>query len=654
MQLFAFILLDSFLDTLSESMLFRNISEILVCAAASFEQVRKWLRRRKQHRMCFYSSNLKEMKREAVSKEQEKNAKQRGRTIDSYFSQSAESQSVGLSVYGKTEEEKAVSGEKTFDMCCSCQVRSFDTHHDLLFSFQSSGYDLTNIDEASYLYYTTSCLADTFRKISKRYPKQFTELFATRPYLLLLQFGDRSLAEIFGLSTPSFSRTDEDILRILQITSNIPERSLEVIPALGFIVRILQTSQKAFQQWVSTRSDTADILQRFFLFCIRLCSVLVECDNKHGQLLIGEVIGLLGAIAPERFEQKVMDTTIQPLLTDFDLARYMIKRYFVKDLKGLPDRKIHNRIAVTVQHLLRFIHIQVTKSTEKLSNDDAMNAKIEKIREDLAKQPLTDLSSLPSYLIELFSSDDLNVISQYWKTEYSSRKEALGDSSGFDKLPCKNYAKWITRFTDRLISLCILKDKEEYPQSRFSTCTLANLTLESTLKRNGSTGEIDSENAKPLEGRVIFLFRSLLSPECSDKVSYLFVHALSFALFYFYGKGEASTTESISSTTPHLEQQQQQPPSNPFFSKLADYINSILDHCNASSDNEMQHCCSDLLAGLDTLQSWAMTYEYRGKTAENVSWKSKGKILNQFLAMIDRRQIIRVAKQLGQYERAIK
>ena len=68
----------------------------------------------------------------------------------------------------------------------------------------------------------------------------------------------------------------------------------------------------------------------------------------------------------------------------------------------------------------------------------------------------------------------------------------------------------------------------------------------------------------------------------------------------------------------------------------------------------MQHCCSDLLAGLDTLQSWAMTYEYRGKTAENASWKSKGKILNQFLAMIDRRQIIRVAKQLGQYERAIK
>ena len=345
-----------------------------------------------------------------------------------------------------------------------------------------------------------------------------------------------------------------------------------------------------------------------------------------------------------------MDTTIQPLLTDFDLARYMIKRYFVKDLKGLPDRKIHNRIAVTVQHLLRFIHIQVTKGTEKLSNDDAMNAKIEKIREDLAKQPLTDLSSLPSYLIELFSSDDLNVISQYWKTEYSSRKEALGDSSGFDKLPCKNYAKWITRFTDRLISLCILKDKEEYPQSRFSTCTLANLTLDSSLKRNGSTGEIDSENAKPLEGRVIFLFRSLLSPECSDKVSYLFIHALSFALFYFHGKGEANTTESVSSTTPHLEQ----PPLNPFFSKLADYINSILDHCNASSDNEMQHCCSDLLAGLDTLQSWAMTYEYRGKTAENASWKSKGKILNQFLAMIDRRQIIRVAKQLGQYERAIK
>ena len=68
----------------------------------------------------------------------------------------------------------------------------------------------------------------------------------------------------------------------------------------------------------------------------------------------------------------------------------------------------------------------------------------------------------------------------------------------------------------------------------------------------------------------------------------------------------------------------------------------------------MQHCCGDLLAALDTLDSWAMTYEYKGTTTGNSAWQTKGRVLHQFLGMIDRRQVIRVAKLLGQYERAIK
>ena len=647
MQLFAFILLDSFLDTLSENMLLRVLSEIMVCAAASFEQVKRWLGSTRHHTMIFHSSNLQAMKREALNREQEKNTKPRERTIDSYFSQNSESQKSYLLVYG-VQEKSDIQQEKPLGACCSFQTNSYCTHQDSLFGFNTNGYDLTSVDEASYLFNTSSYLADTFRKISQRYPQQFNELITSRPYLLMMQFGDRSLTDIFNIPFPSLSRTAEDILSMMQIATNIPERSLEVVPALGFISRVLYVSQKTFQQWISTRSGALDILQRFFLYCIKLCSVLVETGNKHGQLLVGEVIGLLGAIAPERFEKRVVDTSIQPLLTDFDLARYMIKRYFVKDLKGLPNRRIHNRIAVTVQYLLRFIHIQVTASVNKLSNDDGMNKKIDAIRAALVNQGNLDSSNLPSYLTDLFSGDDLSVISQYWKTEYSSRKEGLGDSSGFEGLSCKNYAKWITRFTSRLISLCMRKEKEEHPHSRF-TCSLASLNSELSLRQNGSLAETDMEGETP-DGFVIFLFRSLLSPECADKVSYLFVHALSFALFYFNGMSDSHDTDSASSTTPRLDQSVV----HPFFTKLSDYINSTLGHCDASSDNEMQHCCGDLLAALDTLDSWAMTYEYKGTTTGNSAWQTKGRVLHQFLGMIDRRQVIRVAKLLGQYERAIK
>ena len=290
----------------------------------------------------------------------------------------------------------------------------------------------------------------------------------------------------------------------------------------------------------------------------------------------------------------------------------------------------------------------MTASVNKLSNDDGMNKKIDAIRAALVNQGNLDSSNLPSYLTDLFSGDDLSVISQYWKTEYSSRKEGLGDSSGFEGLSCKNYAKWITRFTSRLISLCMRKEKEEHPHSRF-TCSLASLNSELSLRQNGSLAETDMEGETP-DGFVIFLFRSLLSPECADKVSYLFVHALSFALFYFNGMVDSHDTDSASSTTPRLDQSVV----HPFFTKLSDYINSTLGHCDASSDNEMQHCCGDLLAALDTLDSWAMTYEYKGTTTGNSAWQTKGRVLHQFLGMIDRRQVIRVAKLLGQYERAIK
>ena len=110
-------LLDSFLDTLSEAMLFRLFSEVLVCVAGAFERMTSFLAHLAPQDPEFLALDPAEWKQRCVVNRGESKSSQ-PHTIDSYFSQSndpnnteraVEETGIILSIYG-SEEKGDVSG----------------------------------------------------------------------------------------------------------------------------------------------------------------------------------------------------------------------------------------------------------------------------------------------------------------------------------------------------------------------------------------------------------------------------------------------------------------------------------------------------------------------------------------------------------------
>lgn len=85
---------------------------------------------------------------------------------------------------------------------------------------------------------------------------------------------------------------------------------------------------------------------------------------------------------------------------------------------------------------------------------------------------------------------------------------------------------------------------------------------------------------------------------------------------------------------------------------LSDYINTVLKKCDILSENEYRHCCSEILVSLNTLKAWRLQYQVMSGRMKDVAWL--GEMLKGFLSLIDRIQVIRVAKILGQYEYALR
>lgn len=624
-------------------MLSRVLSEIIVCVSASFEKCSQWLKKTPQTHIEFNHGSLEEFKKVAIERESASSLAKptQERTIDSFFLQkTVEPTEVVMTVYGEEKNQKRVSSQKSWAFPGQCCTFSPVAHvYDNLYSFESNGDATEMIDIAKYVEDTSAYFTETLRHISSQHPKLFEELLQQRPYLFFLRFGDYSLYDVVNRDVPSsllsFTVTTDQLISLFQLICNIPELSLEIVPAMGYASLLLKNSQKVFQQWIAPMTAIPSIVQQFYYYCIRLSSVAVTNHSHHTQLLIGEVLGLLGAIAPERFESQVNEDTVQLHLTDFELALTMIKRFFVKDLMGLPKREIQNRLALTVQRLLRFLYEKLCSCRiEDLTADSRIRSLFRKEQEK-KENSTVEGDYFPERLRLLFSEEELSVISQYWKTEYSIRKEGSDHTKGFEGISVKNYAKWITKCSFRLISLC---PKEEEPSTQpLETQSGRSSTLD--VNSASSTNELKAIQSND---SVVYVFRTLLTPLCADRVSFLFPHIIQFALFYHYKHYNDSGAESPQNLV------------SPFISSFASYCNDLLHRCDITSDNEVQHCCSDLLGALNTLEAWSRKYRLLSIRNPKATYKTKSEIIDAFLSQLDHRQIIRVAKILGQYERALK
>ena len=592
--------------------------------------------------------------------------------------------------------------------------------------------------------------AATLRRIAARHPATFPSLLHSRPYLFLLRFGDHSIADMLQISPPCSlsqpAKSAEELAAFMRTLVATPELSLEVVPAVGYLALLLRTSQRVYQRWLAQQPLLPDVVQQCFLFCLRLASFFVASGNQYAQRLLGEVLGLMGAAAPERFAALAREDGVQPQLGEFDLARGMIRRFFVKDLMGLPRSEIQNRIAFTVQSLLRFLQARMeTEPLERLTSDRELLLRArEERRKEVANQSVhqsinqsvdqttkqsninpsstnpsstnpsstkqsninpttnpssinpttnpsninpttnpsninpttnpsptdslpTEEDSLPPSLRILFTPEELSVISQYWSTEYSLRsdKQRAERSRGFEGISCKNYAKWVTKLAMRLL---LLSPAESSSLSRTDT-----RSVDSHLSDASSSSVPLSHSSSTLQPSesVLYVFKSLLYPTCADKAAYLLPYFIVFALEYHYKKQR--TEENEHASTPRLVI----PVGDvPLFGLLATFLNQTLAACDVLSDNETKHCGSEVLATLNTLQAWQLQSQQGIQTnpgqqaikglqsmqsnqnnpsndaAKDQAWR--GEMLRGFLGMIDRTQVVRVAKLLGQFEYALR
>ena len=593
--------------------------------------------------------------------------------------------------------------------------------------------------------------AATLRRIAARHPATFPSLLHSRPYLFLLRFGDRSIADMLQISPPCSlsqpAKSAEELAAFMRTLVATPELSLEVVPAVGYLALLLRTSQRVYQRWLAQQPLLPDVVQQCFLFCLRLASFFVASGNQYAQRLLGEVLGLMGAAAPERFAALAREDGVQPQLGEFDLARGMIRRFFVKDLMGLPRSEIQNRIAFTVQSLLRFLQARMeAEPLERLTSDrelllrareerrkevanpsvhQSINQSVDQTTKQSSINPSstnpsninpttnpsninpsstnpsninpttnpsninpsstnpsninpttnpsptdslpTEEDSLPPSLRILFTPEELSVISQYWSTEYSLRsdKQRAERSRGFEGISCKNYAKWVTKLAMRLL---LLSPAESPSLSRTDT-----RSVDSHLSDASSSSVPLSHSSSTLQPSesVLYVFKSLLYPTCADKAAYLLPYFIVFALEYHYKKQR--TEENEHASTPRLVIPVGEVP---LFGLLATFLNQTLAACDVLSDNETKHCGSEVLATLNTLQAWQLQSQQGIQTnpgqqaikslqsmqsnqnnpsndaAKEQAWR--GEMLRGFLGMIDRAQVVRVAKLLGQFEYALR
>ena len=778
-------------------MLGRVLGEVVVCVAASFERRALWLRerrgreRREERReererdgritsyftqreevvLCVYGVDQREMEessgsvdslssmRSNVKSNVKSNIKSNTQSNTKSITQS-NTKSTMQSNTKSTTKSKTESDTKSITVTKSQSTTKPTTkplspstppEPNLFPGFETDTTLSENLSFSGSLSSAATFFAATLRRIAARHPATFPSLLHSRPYLFLLRFGDHSIADMLQISPPCSlsqpAKSAEELAAFMRTLVATPELSLEVVPAVGYLALLLRTSQRVYQRWLAQQPLLPDVVQQCFLFCLRLASFFVASGNQYAQRLLGEVLGLMGAAAPERFAALAREDGVQPQLGEFDLARGMIRRFFVKDLMGLPRSEIQNRIAFTVQSLLRFLQARMeTEPLERLTSDRELLLRArEERRKEVANQSVhqsinqsvdqttkqssinpsstnpsstnpsstkqsninpsstkqssinpttnpsninpttnpsninpttnpsptdslpTEEDSLPPSLRILFTPEELSVISQYWSTEYSLRsdKQRAERSRGFEGISCKNYAKWVTKLAMRLL---LLSPAESPSLSRTDT-----RSVDSHLSDASSSSVPLSHSSSTLQPSesVLYVFKSLLYPTCADKAAYLLPYFIVFALEYHYKKQR--TEENEHASTPRLVI----PVGDvPLFGLLATFLNQTLAACDVLSDNETKHCGSEVLATLNTLQAWQLQSQQGIQTnpgqqaikslqsmqsnqnnpsndaAKEQAWR--GEMLRGFLGMIDRAQVVRVAKLLGQFEYALR
>ena len=756
-------LLEGFVEVLGEGMLGRVLGEVVVCVAASFERRALWLRerrgreRREERReererdgritsyftqreevvLCVYGVDQREMEessgsvdslssmRSNVKSNVKSNIKSNTQSNTKSTTQSTMQSNTKSTTKSKTESDtKSITvtkSQSTTKPTTKPLSPSTPPEPNLFPGFETDTTLSENLSFSGSLSSAATFFAATLRRIAARHPATFPSLLHSRPYLFLLRFGDHSIADMLQISPPCSlsqpAKSAEELAAFMRTLVATPELSLEVVPAVGYLALLLRTSQRVYQRWLAQQPLLPDVVQQCFLFCLRLASFFVASGNQYAQRLLGEVLGLMGAAAPERFAALAREDGVQPQLDEFDLARGMIRRFFVKDLMGLPRSEIQNRIAFTVQSLLRFLQARMeAEPLERLTSDrelllrareerrkevanpsvhqsinqsvhQSINQSVDQTTKQSSINPTstnpssinpttnpsptdslpTEEDSLPPSLRILFTPEELSVISQYWSTEYSLRsdKQRAERSRGFEGISCKNYAKWVTKLAMRLL---LLSPAESPSLSRTDT-----RSVDSHLSDASSSSVPLSHSSSTLQPSesVLYVFKSLLYPTCADKAAYLLPYFIVFALEYHYKKQR--TEENEHASTPRLVI----PVGDvPLFGLLATFLNQTLAACDVLSDNETKHCGSEVLATLNTLQAWQLQSQQGIQTnpgqqaikslqsmqsnqnnpsndaAKEQAWR--GEMLRGFLGMIDRTQVVRVAKLLGQFEYALR
>lgn len=621
-------LLDSFLDTLSEAMLFRLFSEVLVCVAGAFERMATFLAHLAPQDPEFLALDPAEWKQRCVVNRGESKSSQ-PHTIDSYFSQSndpnnteraVEETGIILSIYG-SEEKGDVSGM---------------AENDPLRSFTKTTITTIQNDPVGYKMAMSDFFAGIIKNVATKYPKQILDCLNSRPFLYFLKYGRYYISTILNCPLPSsyyHSYSKEALLTLFAQIITIPELSLEIVPALQYASFVLDMSQSAYRELIRGEQTIPAVVQSFYYYCLHICSVIDPSHDNHTLLIIGRLLGQLGAIAPNRFEAKKDKTAIRPILSEFDLSCHMIRQFFVKDLMGLPKRDIQNRIALTVQRLLRFLENKLSGGlTEGLTADRELLARVAKAREQANKNkndsgsgdtPVLKEQHLPVELQSLFSEEEVSVISQYWRTEYAVRNESSVAYKGFEGISVKSYGKWVSRFASRLLILCPREESSLKQTASTLSATARSSTVEvdsNPRSRSVATQETDS---------VFYLFRSLFSSACADKASFLLPYIIQFALL-FHSQDDAFATQ------------------------LAGYLNDLLAKADAQSDNEFHHCLSDVLSVLETLEAWRGVCFVRGKKENKAELSARSEVLDGFLKRIVKKEVVRVSVLLGQYTRSLK
>ena len=624
-------------------MLFRVFSEVLVCVAAAFERLHTFISQFTSQDPQFLLLSPEQWRLQCAKEEKPKAPKQPD--ILFFFSQAKndpahserfiEESGIFLSIYGNAES-----------------AQNSATPKDPLFSFTKTALSTVQNDPEGYEAAMSDFFAAIIKRIAAKFPSRILECLNSRPYLYFLKYGRFYINTLLNCTFPSscyHSYSSSALLQLFSQIITIPELSLEIAPALQYVSFVLDISQESYHELIRGNQTIPAVVQSFYNYCLHICSVIDSTHDNHTLDIIGHLLGQLGAIAPNRFETKKSKSAIPSNFTEFDLARYLIKHFFVKDLMGLPKRDVQNRIALTVQKLLRFLESKLNDSfNEEVTADRELVARVQKVREaqkaqEVEEMPALQQQHLPLVLQQLFSEEEICVISQYWRTEYSIRNDGGVTYRGFEGISMKSYVKWITKLASRLLALCPQEDdglkttlsvgssagKSARPARPARS---AQLSAQSSVRSSTPDVELNSPS-RPVapEESVYYLLKPLFSSSCSDKTAFLFPYIVQFALL-FHGKEKESV----------------------FAKQLAEYFNELLKKADGQSDNECQHCLATLLSLFETLQAWQNVFFVRGKRESNKSMLEKSEVLKAFLSQIGKKEVVKVSLILGQYVRSLK